>query len=76
MDTMWAAVVHGADDIRYEQIERPEPKVGEVLVEVKFSGICGSDIPRVLNGAWHFFYIFPIKMYNSNRIGIIQKGWE
>ena len=35
----------------------PEPmlKDGEVLVEVKAAGICGSDIPRIFaNGTYHF----------------------
>ena len=54
-ETMHAGVVHAKDDIRYEQIEKPEPKAGEVLVKVKFTGICGSDVPRVLGDACHFF---------------------
>ena len=54
-ETMYAGVVHAKDDIRYEQIEKPEPKAGEVLVKVRFTGICGSDVPRVLGDACHFF---------------------
>ncbi|MDF7639462.1 galactitol-1-phosphate 5-dehydrogenase [Lactobacillus sp. ESL0791] len=35
--------------------EKPQPKEGEVLVQIKAAGICGSDIPRVfVNGAYHF----------------------
>lgn len=54
---MYAGVVHGPFDIRYEQIEMPQPKPGEVLVKVKYTGICGSDIPRVNGNACHFFPI-------------------
>jgi len=39
------------NDIRFGDIERPVPKHKEVLVRVALSGICGSDIPRVLGDA-------------------------
>lgn len=52
---MKAGVVHAREDLRYEDIERPVPKKGEVLVKVKYTGICGSDIPRVNGDACHFF---------------------
>lgn len=54
---MYAAVVHKPFDVRYEEIETPKPKAGEVLVKVKYTGICGSDIPRVNGNACHFFPI-------------------
>ena len=52
---MKAAVVVGFNNIQY--LDQPEPllSVGQVKVEVKYCGICGSDIPRVLNGACHSF---------------------
>ena len=54
---MKAAVLYGNQDIRYE--EWPEPKIssGMVKVRVKACGICGSDIPRVLNNGAHFYPI-------------------
>lgn len=52
---MKAGVVHAKEDLRYEDIEKPVPKKGEVLVKVKYTGICGSDIPRVNGDACHFF---------------------
>ena len=52
---MYAAVTYGTDDIRYEQCETPVPGEGEVRVKVKFSGICGSDVPRVNSGAAHMY---------------------
>ncbi len=54
---MYAGVVHSPFDIRYEEIETPKPAYGEVLVKVKYTGICGSDIPRVNGNACHFFPI-------------------
>ena len=52
---MKAGVVHAREDIRYEEIEKPVPKKGQVLIKVKYTGICGSDIPRVNGDACHFF---------------------
>lgn len=52
---MKAGVVHAKNDIRYEDIEKPVPKAGQVLIKVKYTGICGSDVPRVNGDACHFF---------------------
>jgi len=52
---MKAGVVHARDDIRHENIEKPCPREGQVLIKVKYTGICGSDIPRVNGDACHFF---------------------
>jgi len=38
---MKALVFHGTKDIRYEDVETPTPKKGEVLVQVKAVSICG-----------------------------------
>ncbi len=54
---MKAGVLYARDDLRYEEIATPEPGKGEVLVRVKATGICGSDIPRVLGDGAHFFPI-------------------
>lgn len=52
---MKAWVLHGIDDIRLEDLDKPRIKADEVLLEVKASGICGSDIPRVYqNGTYSF----------------------
>lgn len=52
---MKAGVVHASQDIRYEDIEKPIPGEGQVLIRVKYTGICGSDVPRVNGDACHFF---------------------
>ena len=52
---MKAAVVEGFNDIQYKDIPEPVVADGQVKVAVKYCGICGSDIPRVLNGACHSF---------------------
>lgn len=52
---MKAGVVYGKNDIRYEEIEKPTIGENDVLIKVKYTGICGSDVPRVNEGACHFF---------------------
>ncbi|MFW6278742.1 MAG: galactitol-1-phosphate 5-dehydrogenase [Bacillota bacterium] len=54
---MKAAVLHGKNDIRYEETKTPEVERDEILVKVKFTGICGSDMPRVLAEAAHYYPI-------------------
>ena len=41
---MRAGVVYGPRDIKVEEVEMPVPGPGEVLIEVKAAGICGSDL--------------------------------
>lgn len=54
---MKAAVVCANEDVRYMDIEEPMPGPGEVKVKVAVSGICGSDVPRVLHNGVHFYPI-------------------
>jgi 2-desacetyl-2-hydroxyethyl bacteriochlorophyllide A dehydrogenase len=48
---MKAGIYHGIEDIRLEEIEMPVVKSGQVLVDNKVSGICGSDIHQYF-GDW------------------------
>ena len=52
---MKAGVVHAREDIRFEEIEKPVPGAGQVLIKVKYTGICGSDVPRVNGDACHYY---------------------
>ena len=54
---MKAAVLHDVRDLRYQDMETPVPGAGEVLLRVRASGICGSDVPRVNAGAAHYYPI-------------------
>lgn len=56
---MKAYVLQGIGDLRYEEAERPLPAPGEVLVEVKAVGICGSDIPRIFENGTYSFPLIP-----------------
>jgi len=45
---MKAAVVYGKDDIRVEQYPTPKAAKGEVIVKIKASGICATDVKTLL----------------------------
>ncbi|MCL2831828.1 MAG: galactitol-1-phosphate 5-dehydrogenase [Treponema sp.] len=52
---MKACVLHKIGQLVYEDVPDPVPKAGEVLLKIKASGICGSDIPRVfIKGTYSF----------------------
>lgn len=54
---MKAAVVCANEDVKYMDYEEPQVLPGLVKIKVKASGICGSDIPRVLHHGVHFYPI-------------------
>lgn len=56
---MRAWVLHGANDFRYEEVEKPGLADGEVLVKVMAAGICGSDVPRIYRDGAHRHPLIP-----------------
>lgn len=50
MATMKAARWHAAKDIRVEETTIPTPNDNQVKIEVKFTGICGSDLHEYTHG--------------------------
>ena len=44
MARMRAAVCHEPYELSIDEVEKPEPGEGEVVVEVKATGVCGSDV--------------------------------
>ena len=56
---MKAWVLHGIGDFRLEETDEPVLAEGEVLVEVKAAGICGSDIPRVYRTGTYSYPTIP-----------------
>ncbi|MHC3473517.1 2,3-butanediol dehydrogenase [Streptomyces sp. 7R007] len=47
---MQAAVWYGAKDVRIAEVDVPAPGRGEVLIEVAYCGICGSDLHEYADG--------------------------
>lgn len=46
---MRVAVYYDKEDIRVENLQEPEIGPGELLVRVRASGICGTDVVKILN---------------------------
>lgn len=56
---MRAWVLHGVGSICFEDTEMPLLEAGEVRVQVKAAGICGSDIPRIYETGAHRMPLVP-----------------
>lgn len=49
--TMLAAVYRGVNDVRLETVPVPEIGPGEILVQVRNCGICGTDLKKIATGS-------------------------
>ncbi|AKK27856.1 MULTISPECIES: 2,3-butanediol dehydrogenase [Mycobacteriaceae] len=50
---MRAAVYHGREEVRIEEVRDPSPAPGEVVIEIARAGICGTDLHEYLAGPMH-----------------------
>ncbi len=50
MATMLAAFLPGDETVALREVPVPEPGIGQVLIEMRASGICGSDIHYIYRG--------------------------
>jgi L-iditol 2-dehydrogenase len=65
-----AVVYRGANDLRVEDIPRPEPGRGEMLVRVEASGICGTDIKKIQKG-----FLAPPRVFGHEIAGtVVARG--
>lgn len=56
---MKSAILYSIGDLRYEDSPMPEPSKGEALIRIKASGVCGSDVPRVMKKGTYSFPLIP-----------------
>lgn len=68
---MKAAVLYGNEDLRYDDYPTPEVTPGTVKVKVRATGICGSDVPRVLHHGAHFY---PVVLGHEFSGDVIEVG--
>lgn len=54
---MKASVLVSDRKLEYKDIDSDEVKENDVRIDVKYTGICGSDVPRVLKHGAHFYPI-------------------
>src|SRR5579859_129413 len=69
---MTAAVLHGKEDVRIEQVPVPEPGPGEVLVRVKAALTDGTDLKVFLRG-YHARMIVPPALFGHELAGVIER---
>ena len=68
---MKAAVLYANEDIRYSDYPTPEVQPGTVKIKIRATGICGSDVPRVLHNGAHFY---PIVLGHEFAGDIVEVG--
>ena len=76
---MKAYVLHGINDIRFEEVEKPVAGAGEVIVAVKSVGICGSDIPRIYQIGAHVHPLIPGHEFAGRVVSVgdgVDTGWQ
>ncbi|WP_336631835.1 MULTISPECIES: zinc-dependent alcohol dehydrogenase [unclassified Microbacterium] len=72
--TMRAAVLHGRQDLRLEDVQVPRARAGELLLEVGVVGVCGTDATEWAYGP----RLFPVESAHpvTGHIGPMVMGHE
>src|SRR5881394_214515 len=69
MEKMRATVFHGVNDIHVEEVERPRAGVGEAVIRVTLTTICGTDL-HIVRGE------YPVKpglIIGHEPVGVIEE---
>jgi threonine dehydrogenase-like Zn-dependent dehydrogenase len=66
---MRATVFYGKDDIRVEEIEKPHAGVGEAIIRVTLTTICGTDL-HILRGEYS---VAPGLIIGHEPVGVIEE---
>jgi len=69
---MRAAVLHGREDVRLEDVEVPELAPGDVLLRVKAALTCGTDV-KVFRRGYHARMIVPPALFGHEAAGIVER---
>ena len=76
---MKAWVLHGVNDLRFEDVKVPDIGVDEILLSVKAAGICGSDIPRIFYTGTYSYPLIPGHEFAGQVAEIgsgVDKKWQ
>ncbi len=68
--TMKAAVYHGANDIRFEDVPYPEMGPGDLIIKVLNANICGTDM-RILHGGHRMYPAGTVRIPGHEVVGEI-----
>ena len=69
MSTMRAAVFHGVNDIRLDEVVRPQAGVGDAVIRITLTTICGTDL-HIVRGE------YPVKpglIIGHEPVGVIEE---
>ena len=69
MATMRATVFHGVNDIRLDEVERPRAGVGDAVIRITLTTICGTDL-HIVRGE------YPVKpglIIGHEPVGVIEE---
>jgi len=69
MSKMKATVFHGKDQIRVEEVERPHAGVGEAVIRVTLTTICGTDLHIVRSE----YPVRPGLIIGHEPVGVIEE---
>ena len=72
---MLAAVYHGPNDLRIEEVPVPEIGQGELLIKVLSASICGTDI-RILHGDHRMYPSGTVRIPGHEVVGNVAKVGE
>ena len=73
--TMKAAVLHGREDVRIEQVPVPEAGPGELIVSVGAALTCGTDL-KVFRRGYHARMIVPPALFGHELAGTVVQAGE
>jgi L-iditol 2-dehydrogenase len=69
---MRAAVLHGKEDVRLEDVEVPRLDPGDILVRVSAALTCGTDV-KVFRRGYHARMIVPPALFGHEAAGIVEE---
>jgi 2-desacetyl-2-hydroxyethyl bacteriochlorophyllide A dehydrogenase len=69
MQKMKAVVFHGVNDIRVEEVPRPRPKVGQAVIRITATTICGTDV-HIVKGEYP---VQPGLILGHEPVGVIHE---
>jgi L-iditol 2-dehydrogenase len=73
--TMQAAILHGRQDIRIEQVPVPKAAPGELILSVGAALTCGTDL-KVFRRGYHARMIVPPALFGHELAGMVVEAGE
>ena len=69
---MKAAILHGKEDVRVEDIQPPPLRPGEVRLRIEAALTCGTDL-KVFKRGYHAKMIVPPAVFGHELAGIVTE---